>query len=305
MSVAIEVNPELMITDKSSDSAASYRLDSGSEDLNRVVTSEKLDTLNFTDIPVDGFDTYLYFEDLNAVSDFVKEIRKSNDPIDVTPYTTVRHEETAIVVVHGQVSLVLSTDKSQPVVLCRPVYRVYPNKKSRELLPVQDVRKYITDTWIEECKKALFNSAGDSSSQFGAAKSSNKSENQQINTLKLGVIFVGVVIFVVAMIVIFKSGNALNDATAQQQAINSVQDGLGNSLMNANLPAQQIQQIQANNAHPANAVYGSGLTGAEGQASVEDFARLQVEQTQNMLKEMGVDVQANKQNLGCFAEDRG
>ena len=311
MSVAIDINPELMIMDKSSGAGASYRLDSGTEDMNRVIASEKLDTLNFIDIPIDGFDTYLYFDDLAAVSRFVKSIKQANDPIDITPYSAIKTEPTAIVVVHGQVSIVLSDGSGKTVELCRPVYRVHSNKKTNELLPVQDVRSYITSAWTEECKEALFHSGSDAGQRFGVVKRLKESENLQLNLLKLVLAFATLVIVIIALGALFKDSGAIGSANAQAQsqpaAFSSMQPiDQANSLMNANLatPQQQVLQAQENKSHPASAVYGAGMTGAEGQATVEDFARLQVEQTQNMLKEMGVDVTAGKQDLGCFAGDR-
>lgn len=302
MSVAIEINPELMIMDKTSGAGASYRLDSGTEDLNRVIASEKLDTLNFIDIPIDGFDTYLYFDDLAAVSRFVKSIKQANDPVDITPYTEVKKEESAIIVVHGQVSIVLSDGSGKTVELCRPVYRVHPNAKTRELFPVQDVRTYITSAWTEECKEALFHSGSDAGQRFGVVKRLKESEKLQLNLLKLVLVFATLVIVIIALGALFKDSGAISTANANSTNIQQAT----NSLINANNtpPEQQLMQIQANANHPASAVYGNGMSGAEGQATVEDFARLQVEQTQNMLKEMGVDVTANKQNLGCFAEDK-
>lgn len=302
MSVAIEINPELMIMDKTSGAGASYRLDSGVEDLNRVIASEKLDTLNFIDIPIDGFDTYLYFDDLAAVSRFVKSIKQANDPVDITPYTEVKKEESAIIVVHGQVSIVLSDGSGKTVELCRPVYRVHPNAKTRELFPVQDVRTYITSAWTEECKEALFHSGSDAGQRFGVVKRLKESEKLQLNLLKLVLVFATLVIVIIALGALFKDSGAISTANANPTNIQQAT----NSLINANNtpPEQQLMQIQANANHPASAVYGNGMSGAEGQATVEDFARLQVEQTQNMLKEMGVDVTANKQNLGCFAEDK-
>lgn len=302
MSVAIEINPELMIMDKTSGAGASYRLDSGAEDLNRVIASEKLDTLNFIDIPIDGFDTYLYFDDLAAVSRFVKSIKQANDPVDITPYTEVKKEESAIIVVHGQVSIVLSDGSGKTVELCRPVYRVHPNAKTRELFPVQDVRTYITSAWTEECKEALFHSGSDAGQRFGVVKRLKESEKLQLNLLKLVLVFATLVIVIIALGALFKDSGAISTANANSTNIQQAT----NSLINANNrpPEQQLMQIQANANHPASAVYGNGMSGAEGQATVEDFARLQVEQTQNMLKEMGVDVTANKQNLGCFAEDK-
>ena len=302
MSVAIEINPELMIMDKTSGAGASYRLDSGTEDLNRVIASEKLDTLNFIDIPIDGFDTYLYFDDLAAVSRFVKSIKQANDPVDITPYTEVKKEESAIIVVHGQVSIVLSDGSGKTVELCRPVYRVHPNAKTRELFPVQDVRTYITSAWTEECKEALFHSGSDAGQRFGVVKRLKESEKLQLNLLKLVLVFATLVIVIIALGALFKDSGAISTANANPTNIQQAT----NSLINANNtpPEQQLMQIQANANHPASAVYGNGMSGAEGQATVEDFARLQVEQTQNMLKEMGVDVTANKQNLGCFAEDK-
>lgn len=302
MSVAIEINPELMIMDKTSGAGASYRLDSGVEDLNRVIASEKLDTLNFIDIPIDGFDTYLYFDDLAAVSRFVKSIKQANDPVDITPYTEVKKEESAIIVVHGQVSIVLSDGSGKTVELCRPVYRVHPNAKTRELFPVQDVRTYITSAWTEECKEALFHSGSDAGQRFGVVKRLKESEKLQLNLLKLVLVFATLVIVIIALGALFKDSGAISTANANSTNIQQAT----NSLINANNtpPEQQLMQIQANANHPASAVYGNGMSGAEGQATVEDFARLQVEQTQNMLKEMGVDVTANKQNLGCFAEDK-
>ena len=272
------------------------------EDLNRVIASEKLDTLNFIDIPIDGFDTYLYFDDLAAVSRFVKSIKQAHDPVDITPYTEVKKEETAIVVVHGQVSIVLSDGSGKTVELCRPVYRVHPNNKTRELFPVQDVRTYITSAWTEECKEALFHSGSDAGQRFGVVKRLKESEKLQLNLLKMVLAFATLVIVIIALGDLFKDSGAISTANANPTSLQHAT----NSLINANNtpPEQQLMQIQANANHPASAVYGNGMSGVEGQAIVEDFARLQVEQTQNMLKEMGVDVTANKQNLGCFAEDK-
>lgn len=298
MSVAIEISPELMIMDKPN--GASYRLDSGEEDFNRVIASDKLDTLNFIDIPVDGFDTYLYFEDLGAVASFVKSIKVNGDAVDVTPHTTERTEEGTIVIVYGKVSIVLSDSKSQTIELCRPVYRVYPDKKENTLFPVQDIRRYINKAWTEECKEALFHSGTDAVQRFGVVKRLKESEKLQLNLLKMVLALATLVIVIIAVGAMFKDNGAIRSANAGQASAPTA-IATASSLMNANNQNAAALPLSTN---PSSAVYGGGFTGQEGQASVEDFARLQVEQTQGMLKEMGVDVQSGSQNLGCFAEDK-
>lgn len=302
MTVALSINPELMIMDRASGNTASYRIDSGKEDFNRVIASDKLDTLNFVDISIDGFDSYLFFDDIAAISRFVRSIKASNTDFDITPYEKPKDDVTSIPVVYGRASITLSDGSSKNVELCRPVYRVNRDKKTNELIPIDSVRTYIVDSWTEELKEALFHSGSDASQRFGIVKRLQDSEKLQLNLLKMVVGFAIIIIVIIALGSIFKDGGAIATANARQSVDFAPQ---GNSLMDANnIPAQQQAQIQANNQHPASAVYGTGMTGAEGQATVEDFARLQVEQTQGMLKEMGVDVTASKQNLGCFAEDR-
>lgn len=313
MSVALDINPELMIMDKTGSNGSSYRLDSGKEDLNRVIASDKLETLNFVDISIEGFDSYLFFADIAAISRFIRSIKVEEDGFDVTPYTLAKDDVNSIAIVYGKASISLSGSNGKVVDLCRPVYRVNRDKKTNALIPIDELRAYIVDSWTEECKEALFHSGSDASQRFGIVKRLQDSEKLQLRLLKMVLGLATVIILIIAVGAIFRDGGAITTANARQSVniapqaapqSNSLLDmNQSNSLMDVNhLPAQQQAQIQANNQHPANAVYGAGMTGAEGQATVEDFARLQVEQTQGMLKEMGVDVTAGKQNLGCFAE---
>lgn len=297
MSEAINISPELMIMDKSA--GASYRLDTGKEDFNRVIASDKLGTLNFSDISIDGFDSYLYFDDLSTISSFVKHLKNNGDAADPTPYTKELQGEDVIVAVFGRVSIELADSSSTSVELCRPVYRVYPAPKTHELYPVQDIRRYISDTWREECKEALFCSGEDASQRFGVVKRFKESERLQLRLLKLVLAFATLIIAIIAIGAFVKDRgiiNAANAANAQSHS-NSLS---ATSLMNANnAPSSSTPPTSLN---PASVVYGGGYAGQEGQATVEDFARLQVEQRESMLKDMGVNVQSGAQNLGCFAE---
>lgn len=296
MSVAINISPELMIMDKSA--GASYRLDSGKEDFNRVIASDKLGTLNFSDISIDGFDSYLYFDNLSTVATFVKHLKNNGDAADPTPYIKELKGEDAIVIVFGRVSIELADASSTSVELCRPVYRVYPDTKTAELYPVQDIRRYISDTWREECKEALFCSGEDASQRFGVVKRFKESERLQLRLLKLVLAFATLIIAIIAIGAVFKDRGAVNAINAQSNSSNLS----ANSLMNANnTPSSATPPTSLN---PASVVYGGGYAGQEGQATVEDFARLQVEQRESMLQDMGVDVQSGAQNLGCFAEER-
>ena len=297
MSVAIEISPELMIIDKPS--GASYRLDTGKEDFNRVISSDKLSssTLNFGGISVDGFDSYLYFKDLAAVSEFVKLLKINGDKVDVKPYLTKplkdEPKDESIIIVFGSVSISLAGDTPTSVDLARPVYRVYPDAKTSALYPVQDIHAYINETWQEECKQALFSSGDDASQRVGTVRQAKVSDNSQLKFLKLAMAFAALIIAIVALGVVLNDQNAVNTAQAHPSAMSA------HALMN---PNPQLASVPS--ANPASAVYGGGYTGQQGQATVEDFARLQVEQTQGMLKDMGVDVQSGSQNLGCFAEEK-
>jgi hypothetical protein len=294
MSVAISISPELMIMDKSA--GASYRLDSGKEDFNRVISSDKLGTLNFSDISIDGFDSYLYFKDLSAVSSFVKHLKNNGDAADPTPYSKELQAEDTIVIVYGRVSIELADSSSTSVELCRPVYRVYPAAKTKELYAVQDIRRYISDTWREECKEALFCSGEDASQRFGVVKRFKESERLQLRLLKLVLAFATLIIAIIAIGAVVKDQGIINAANAQSHSSNPS----ATSLMNANnTPSSASPSL-----NPASVVYGGGYAGQEGQATVEDFARLQVEQRESMLQDMGVNVQSGAQNLGCFAEER-
>lgn len=298
MATAFDINPELMILTNESNakkrSDFSYRLDSGEDDFNRVIASNDLDTLNFLDISVEGFDKYLYFDDLTQLSSFVTNIKMSNDAADPTPYLEPKIDRDAIIAVYGKVSITLADSSSLPIELCRPVYRV-PTGKRGELHPIQDVRQYISKTWVEECKEALFYSGSDAVKRFGVVKRLKDSDQLQLKLLKWFLAIALLVITILGLGAVFNTQIGANPIATQAYAQNSQANAV-DSLMNANMPKPVVES-----SHPAAAVYGGGYTGQEGHNSVDDFARLQVEQTQSMLKEMGVDVNTSKQSLGCFA----
>lgn len=299
MANAFGINPELMILTNTSPSKSeagfSYRLDSGKDDFNRVIASNNLQTLNFLDISVDGFDKYLYFDDLNQLASFVSTIKTSNDAADPTPYLKEKMGKDVVIAVYGKVSITLadSANPAAPIELCRPVYAV-PRSKRGELHAIQDVRQDISQTWIEECKEALFYSGSDAVKRFGVVKRLKDSDQLQLKLLKW---FLGVALLVITILGVGAVFNSQIGASASNGISTQPSQGaIANTLMNAN-----FQQPAVATAHPADSVYGGGFTGQEGHNTVDDFARLQVAQTQSMLKEMGVDVTASKQNLGCFA----
>ena len=298
-STVFNINPELMILPNSSGSKSradfSYRLDSGDEDQNRVIASEYLTTLSFIDISVEGFDKYLYFNDAAQLSALISRIKVQNDAVDLTPFEEPRQGKDSIVAVYGKVSITLADKPAEPTELCRPIYRI-PKGKRGELHAIQDVREYISKTWIEECKEALFYSGDDAVKRFGVVKRLKDSDQLQLKLLKG---FLGVALLVIVIIGLGAVFNKQIGASATAHTYTppiSSQAAVANTLMEAN-----SQQPTVVSNHPAAAVYGGGFTGQEGHNTVDDFAKLQVEQTQSMLKEMGVDVAASQQSLGCFA----
>lgn len=295
-----EINPELMIltneTKAKSTTDFSYRLDSGEDDYNRVVASNDLDTLNFFDISVSGFDKYLYFDDIAQLNSFVSKIKMTPDLEEPERYIKEKQGKDVIVAVFGKVSITLANDSANEIELCRPVYRV-PKGRRGELHSIQQVRQYISKTWIEECKEALFYSGSDAVKRFGVVKRLKDSDQLQLKLLK---VFFGVALLVITILGVGAVFNErIGPITANQTytpPLESSQAAAAQTLMEMNRP-----QLTASDDNPASVLYGGGFTGQAGHNTVDDFARIQVEQRDAMLTEMGVDVSSPKQSLGCFA----
>lgn len=288
MNTDVTLAPELMIVSKPDKAGEySYRLDSGKEDLNRTLASNDLTTLNFLDIPVVGFDKYLYFTSQSELDTFIARLKRLPvDPIDITSYEVKKTGPDVITAVTGSVAITFANKAGghpDSVLLCHPVYRIYPDKKG-ELFPVEDVRQYVSETWVEKCKQALFNTdnAGYKSSR---AQSTFFASPAFIGLLIIG--FLTIITLIAALAFSSSPANANQKVTSPQT------------------PAAMADSLLTNNStHPAAAAYGGGFEGQAGHGSVEDFSRLQVEQTEAMLKSMGVDIKAaQNQNLGCFTKE--
>lgn len=289
MNTDVTLAPELMIVSNPDKAGEySYRLDSGKEDLNRTLTSNDLTTLNFLDIPVVGFDKYLYFTSQSELDTFISQLKRlPADPIDITPYEVKKTGPDVITAVTGSVAVTFANKAAgepDSVLLCHPVYRIYPDKKG-ELFPVEDVRQYVSETWIEKCKQALFNTDN------AGYKSPRAQSSFFVSPAFIGLLIITFLAMMITLIaaVAFSS----SPANANQKAT---------SLQT---PAAMTDSLLTNNStHPAAAAYGGGFEGQAGHGSVEDFSRLQVEQTEAMLKSMGVDIKAaQNQNLGCFTKE--
>ena len=296
---SFEIRPELMIltneTKAKSKTDFSYRLDSGEDDYNRVIASNDLDTLNFFDINITGFDKYLYFDDMAQLASFVAKIKQNLE--EPENYLKEKKGKNVVIAVFGKISITLANDSASEVELCRPVYRI-PLGKRGELYSIQDVRQDISKTWIEECKEALFYSGSDAVKRFGVVKRLKDSDQLQLKMLK---VFFGVALLVITILGVGGVFNGRIGANAANQSYNPPlaapsQATAAQTLMEANNP-----QPVAYSDNPASVVYGGGFTGQAGHNTVDDFARIEVEQRDAMLKQMGVDVSSPKQSLGCFA----
>ena len=287
MNTDVTLAPELMIVSNPDKAGEySYRLDSGKEDLNRTLASNNLSTLNFLDIPVVGFDKYLYFTSQSELDAFISRLKKAPvDPIDITAYEVKKIGPDVVTAVTGSVAITFANKVGgdpDSVLLCHPVYRIYPDKKG-ELFPVEDVRQYVSETWVEKCKQALF-------STDNPAYNSPRTQS----TFLASPAFIGLLIIAFLTMIALAAVAFLSFPANANQKVTSLQ-----------APAGMTDSLLTNNStHPAAAAYGGGFEGQAGHGSVEDFSRLQVEQTEAMLKSMGVDIKAaQNQNLGCFAKE--
>lgn len=285
MTTAFSISPELTIVSKANEAGVySYRLDSGKKDLNRTLALNDIPSINFSDVPIEikGFDKYLYFDSQVDVDAFTALVKATGfEPIDTSSYETKLVGPDVIILVTGVVNLVLSVENPQIINLCNPIYRVIPDKKG-ELFFIQDVRQDVLETWVEEGKQAFFNV--DKPRILGA----NDSRKNPSSMLLIGLLGL-LSILAVALIAVLAIGTATDPTTTTSKSFTAP---TADSL------------LTVNSTHPAAAAYGGGFEGQEGHGSVEDFSRLQVEQTEAMLKRMGVDIQASKnQNLGCFTKE--
>lgn len=294
MTIAINIAPELMFASKPNKvDEYSCRIDSGAEDVNRTLTSIDLTSLNFSKITVAGFDKYLYFgsqAELNAFSAQVREAASNHadisaKPVDTTPYEVKKVGPDSIVAVMGQIGLAFASDQHEDVVLCNPIYQVQPDKKGN-LIPVADIHQYVSDKWVEEGKQALFH-VGETRVRGHRGHQANGFVASPA-VLIASMFSLALVAVVVLIVMMFSPSKGITTANAA---------GMANAM-----PVDSL--LTNNSTHPAAAAYGGGFDGQQGHGSVEDFSRLQVEQTEAMLKRMGVDLQASKnQDLGCFAKE--
>lgn len=281
MSIAIsDINPELTVINDVND--VTYQIDSGVEDLNRIVSSNTLETSNFKSIEITGFNKYLYFEDTTALSEVAKRLIKEPN-LDLAPYEK-KLGDTAISVVAGQVSVELSTDEL--VNLCSPIYQVYPDDKG-VLYPIFEINQYISREWMDKCKTAFF----ESKRALHVSPAGFTSTQQPEDILRNELVSRPVMwIFILALVVSILAFIAYMFATP---AVATSVTGAG-GFVNASMSTPMSYQSASD-----------GLTAPVGgvdYARPEDMAKMQLEQREAMLKQMGVDVKAGSQNLGCFTE---
>lgn len=283
MSVAIDINPEFNVSTEAGSLKNLYNLDTGSEDLNRTICVRELSTRGFKGVNVKGFNEYIRFSSLIDLDSFVDDVKDKGFGFDIKEYrnksksnggsidaTHVKASDSSkesnikhddYTVVMGNVSINL--DNGEVLQLCSPIYRVYPNKKG-EYLDIDVVKDYITEEWTEVSKQAFF-----SKPEAGVVATKKRHDDFNLSTTTK--------ILVMALL--------LGVLT------------LGFAMLNKNSTGESVSYNATSSIPSQHKTVAP--TGGDNQ-TVEDYAKLQVKQTENMLKELGVDVSTQNNNLGCF-----
>lgn len=284
-SIAINIQPEFAVSKKdnvdvtSTGNSGAYRIDSGKEDFNRIIASNEITTVNFSEIVVSGFDRLFYAANLSELTAFAKRVKASGlsneeNAIDTTSYELKITSPDAVIFVFGNVFIKLA-DGSE-IALASPVYRIHPDKKGFHC-SIDDIHEYATNKWTSICKDALFNSGNVSTGGTGAQSKLFHGKAGGLSAFYLPAALGAVVLLAVVVIILMARPALATSAKATGDNLADV-SGFAQGSGGADVVA--------------------GLSSAQSHSSTEDFVRLQ----QNMLKDLGVDVDTNKQSLGCFTE---
>lgn len=312
MTVAIDVKPMLSLRESSG--VFFYTVDSGETDLNRVLASNSLSSLNLADINISGFDKYTFLKSQKEVDEFVSKKKhdalpnafkdledtsssdeKPLEPVHVKKTEVKKDEGLAVqdsfAIVEGKVSLLLSD--GELVDIAHPVYRVYPDKKGN-YIDIEQIKSYVSKQWVDEIRGSLFNISSDANSSSGNSVSNvkNSAVGSSISNATFMKIVGGLTLVLLLLVVASSVFNKNKSST----------DFMGNS----SVTAQALQEagiatppiLASNSGASSNTGFFQTLTPQE--STAENLAKVQAQQTEAMLKQMGVDLSATEQDLGCF-----
>lgn len=250
---AIDINVSLAID--SQNRIPFYVIDTGDSDLNRIVARKELPSANIVKTIVEGFDKIYYFkseEDLLAGVNQIKttEALQGVDVASIEPYALM----------FGKIFVYDGYDYIQ---IASPIYRIYPNNKN-EYLPLLDINQYISQTWTDTVKDALFDNIPKNDHTFTGSKK-RKADELQMTLFKFAIAFGFALILFLSVIAYAKTSSGTS--------------GLNSSV--------------------ASLVSSKGEA-----PTTDDFSTLQYNQTKEMLKKMNVDLDnpSNPKELGCYTQ---
>lgn len=250
---AIDINVSLAID--SQNRTPFYVIDTGDSDLNRIVARKELPSANIVKTIVEGFDKIYYFkseEDLLAGVNQIKstEALQGIDVASIEPYALMFGK----IFVH---------DGYDYIQIASPIYRIYPNNKN-EYLPLLDINQYISQTWTDTVKDALFDNIPKNDHAFTGSKK-RKADELQMTLFKFAIAFGFALILFLSVIAYAKTSSGTS--------------GLNSSV--------------------ASLVSSKGEA-----PTTDDFSTLQYNQTKEMLKKMNVDLDnpSNPKELGCYTQ---
>lgn len=250
---AIDINVSLAID--SQNRIPFYVIDTGDSDLNRIVARKELPSANIVKTIVEGFDKIYYFkseEDLLAGVNQIKstEALQGVDVASIEPYALMFGK----IFVH---------DGFDYIPIASPIYRIYPNNKN-EYLPLLDINQYISQTWTDTVKDALFDNIPKNDHTFTGSKK-RKADELQMTLFKFAIAFGFALILFLSVIAYAKTSSGTS--------------GLNSSV--------------------ASLVSGKGEA-----PTTDNFSTLQYNQTKEMLKKMNVDLDnpSNPKELGCYTQ---
>lgn len=250
---AIDINVSLAID--SQNRIPFYVIDTGDSDLNRIVARKELPSANIVKTIVEGFDKIYYFkseEDLLAGVNQIKstEALQGVDVASIEPYALMFGK----IFVH---------DGFDYIPIASPIYRIYPNNKN-EYLPLLDINQYISQTWTDTVKDALFDNIPKNDHTFTGSKK-RKADELQMTLFKFAIAFGFALILFLSVVAYAKTSSGTS--------------GLNSSV--------------------ASLVSGKGEA-----PTTDNFSTLQYNQTKEMLKKMNVDLDnpSNPKELGCYTQ---
>lgn len=250
---AIDINVSLAID--SQNRIPFYVIDTGDSDLNRIVARKELPSANIVKTIVEGFDKIYYFkseEDLLAGVNQIKstEALQGVDVASIEPYALMFGK----IFVH---------DGFDYIPIASPIYRIYPNNKN-EYLPLLDINQYISQTWTDTVKDALFDNIPKNNHTFTGSKK-RKADELQMTLFKFAIAFGFALILFLSVIAYAKTSSGTS--------------GLSSSV--------------------ASLVSSKGEA-----PTTDNFSTLQYNQTKEMLKKMNVDLDnpSNPKELGCYTQ---